>query len=387
MKKLNILFFSEYFPDLSGKDLTGGVEARCYNIAKNLAKNHKVTIITTSQKNRKTIEKSENITVIRCCKLKYSRKERFMRRLFLNWHYFFTARRLIKKQRFDIVEGYNFFTYAVASIIGRLYNIKSYATYHEVWINDWVKNTGSVFGLLGELFERLALFCLKSNKTRFIAVSNFTRRALVGVGIKKDLVTVVHNGVDPKDFKDIKGNKFKRATICCIARLSPHKRVEDLIRAIVLVKKELPTINCLVIGDGEERERLQKLINKSMLQNNVKLLGRVEKNVEKLEKLKSSHLFCLPSALEGFGIVVVEAMACKVPYVCSDIPPLVEVTNNGQGGMIFKTGNYKDLAEKILLLLKNKKLYNKKINEQPKLVKNYDWKKLAHNVERLYAKS
>jgi len=384
MKRLNILFFSEYFPDLSGKNLTGGVEARCYNIAKNLANKHKVTIITTYQKKDKRIKKSGSITVIRCCKLQYSRKERFIKRLFLNWHYFSTARRLVKKQKFDIIEGYNFFTYMVASIIGKIYNIRSYATYHEVWINNWVKNTGTIFGLLGEFFERLTLFCLKHNKTCFIAVSNFTKNALMNAGINKNLITVVHNGVDVDGFKNVKAKKFKQPTICCIARLSPHKRVEDLIKAMVLVKKKLPAIDCIILGDGEEHERLQKLIDKLELQKNVRLLGRIEKNEEVWEKLKSSHLFCLPSALEGFGIVVVEAMACKIPFVCSDIPPLVEVTDNGRGGLIFKTGNYKDLADKLVLLLTNKKLYNKKIKEQSGLVVGYDWKKLAHKVERIY---
>ncbi len=151
--------------------------------------------------------------------------------------------------------------------------------------------------------------------------------------------------------------KFKETTICCIARLSPNKRVGDLIQAVAVVKKQIPDVNCIVIGDGDEREKLQSMIENLQLSDSVKLLGRIDKNEDVWKKLKSSHIFCLPSALEGFGIVILEAMACGIPYVCSDIPPLKEVTNNGQGGLLFKVGDSKDLAEKMLSLLKDLKMF------------------------------
>jgi glycosyltransferase involved in cell wall biosynthesis len=77
-------------------------------------------------------------------------------------------------------------------------------------------------------------------------------------------------------------------------------------------------------------------------------------------------------------------MASKVPYVCSDIEVLKEVTQNGKGGFIFKNQEPKDLANKLLFLLKNKDLYKQKVDEGTKLVKDYDWKIISQNIEKEY---
>ena len=77
-------------------------------------------------------------------------------------------------------------------------------------------------------------------------------------------------------------------------------------------------------------------------------------------------------------------MAANVPYVCSDIEVLKEVTKNGIGGLIFKNRNHKDLAEKIQQLIKNKKLYSKKITEAKKEIKEYDWKIISEEEEEIY---
>ena len=83
--------------------------------------------------------------------------------------------------------------------------------------------------------------------------------------------------------------------------------------------------------------------------------------------------------MEGFGITVIEALALKMPYVISDIPPFIEITKNGQGGEIFQQMNVKDLAQKVIKLLTNKKDYLQKIEEGNLLVEEYDWGKIAKN--------
>ena len=115
-----------------------------------------------------------------------------------------------------------------------------------------------------------------------------------------------------------------------------------------------------------------------------KFTGFVKEHKDVIKTLKKSHIFCLPSILEGFGIVLAEAMVSKTPYVCSDIEVLKEVTENGKGGLIFKNQNPKDLANKLLFLLKNKELYKQKTEEGTKLVKKYDWKIIAQSIDLEY---
>jgi glycosyltransferase involved in cell wall biosynthesis len=88
--------------------------------------------------------------------------------------------------------------------------------------------------------------------------------------------------------------------------------------------------------------------------------------------------------VEGFGIVVLEAMACSSPYVASDIPPLREVTNNGVGGLLFEKENPKDLSQKILSLLRDDNLYNRCLHDGLELAQKYDWENIAKETEMFY---
>jgi glycosyltransferase involved in cell wall biosynthesis len=90
--------------------------------------------------------------------------------------------------------------------------------------------------------------------------------------------------------------------------------------------------------------------------------------------------------VEGFGMVVLEAMGLGIPYVCSDIPPLIEITENGKGGLIFKKDNPNDLADKLFQIIANKKMYLKKSEEALNFVRKYDWNVIVRQIEGLYKK-
>jgi len=101
--------------------------------------------------------------------------------------------------------------------------------------------------------------------------------------------------------------------------------------------------------------------------------------------LREPHLFCLPSVVEGFGLVTIEALASGVPFVNSNIPPTQEITQNGQGGLLFVPKNPQDLAAKAIKLLTNKPLYQTKVNQGLKLAQNYSWETIAKQSEEYYS--
>jgi len=368
---MRIVYITEYFPYYGEGDITGGVESRCFNVARKLSKKHDVIIITSWKRGEERKHNIGNIKIYRVGKHHdYTNEGAVFSRLNFSIAAYKTAKRI----KSNITEGYNFISYLPAFYASKKTKSKSIATYHEVWLGEWIKNTGLITGILGSIWER---WTLSRKWDKIISVSNFTAKR-----IKKRTI-IIPNGINIESYSK-KETKYKEPTICSISRLTPKKRVNDLIKAIAIVKKEIPNIKLIVVGKGDEITNLKNLANKLNLQNNIEFKGFVKEHKDVIKYLKKSHIFCLPSILEGFGIVLLEAMASKTPYVCSDIEVLREVTREGKGGFIFKNQNPNDLASKLLFLLKNKKIYKQKVEEGNNLVKEYDWKLIAKKIEGVY---
>jgi glycosyltransferase involved in cell wall biosynthesis len=376
-ENMDILIVTEYFPSSENCNVKGGVESRAFHIAKNLAKNHNVHIITSWEAGLSQKDEFCGINIIRCGKQrKYSQCGSFTERLsFMN-----EAVKTGKKLNIDIVEGYNFITYPVAYNISKKLNIPRIATYHDVWLGgEWIKNVG-FYGIFGEILER---YVLSKKWNKFIAVSKYTKEKLIKAGIKEKDIDVIYNGVDLEKYQNIKAHKDKN-TICYVGRLVKYKKVDNLINSVNILKTNFSDIKLKIVGTGPEKENLEKIVKTMHLEDSVEFLGFVEKHEDVIKHIKSSTIFSLPSVVEGFGMVTIESVASETPYVNSAIPPTIEITENGKGGLLFEPENINDLSMKIKMLLENKELYFKKQMECLELSKEYDWNKLTHDVENIY---
>ncbi len=376
---MKILIISEYFPESSNAERKGGAESTAYYIARELARKHNVAVICSRQpENKKRFDWFENMRVYRVGpNIPYSHHSYVFRRILFCIS---ASLKGLMMPKLNLVHGFSFLSYNIAIFISIFKRIPRVATYHETWVGQWSKNKPGFTGFMGGIFERATLFF---GFDHLITVSDFTQNELRRRGVN-DKITTVHNGIEINEFRNLKSKKSKDPTVICMSRLTPKKRQSDLIRALAIVKKEIPNIKCIIQGTGDELENLKRLSTNLKLEDNVKFLGFVEKHSDLMKILKNSHVFCLPSEMEGFGIVTIEAMALGVPYVASDIPVIKEVTNNGVGGLLFKVRDCEDLANKILKLIKDKKLYEIKRNEAKELIKKYNWENLAGAVERIY---
>jgi glycosyltransferase involved in cell wall biosynthesis len=129
--------------------------------------------------------------------------------------------------------------------------------------------------------------------------------------------------------------------------------------------------------------RLKSLAIELGLKNRVEFLGFLPNHEHLVKILKSSHVFCLASSVEGFGIALLEAMASRVPFVASKIPPLVETTG-GKGGLFFRSRDYKNLADKLVQILKNKSLQKKCVRQGSNVIQKYEWSTITKKVEKVY---
>ena len=369
MKNKNILIVTEYFPN-ERLEITGGVEARAYYIGRELAKTNEVTIITSWRSGDKKCENIDNMTIIRCGKEhKYTNKGAIFSRL----RFAIYAYNTISSLKCDIIFGYNFIAYLPTYFAAKRLNARTIATYHETWIGEWIDNTNIIVGLLGEIWERIVL---KLNWDKFIAVSDFTRKQLIKQGIRPTKIEVIPNGIDFPKYNEIQTTKSTRPQLCYIGRLTKNKRVADIISAVKILQKKHPNILLKIIGKGYKEEKLQERKNKLKLDNNIEFLGYINNHKNVLKILASSQIFVSASILEGFGISVIEACALSVPYVITDIKPFIEITEGGQGGLIFRNKDIDDLANKIEELFK-KEIYQQKKKEAINLAKSYDWRDIV----------
>lgn len=369
---MKIGIITEYFPKSDVLDIKGGAEACAFNEAKYLAKKHDVTVITSSEPGVKKKDNILGIKVIRCGrKRKYTQSGSIFSRLI----FMLDAYNAGKKDDFDILVGYNFVTYPIAWKISKKLKKPCVVRYHDMWIGEWVKNFG-ISGIIGELMER---YILSRDLDMILSVSNYTKNKLKTYFDPKK-ITVIPNIVD---VPSIKVQKFQKPTVCTVSRLVDYKRVDDLLRAVVLLKETVPDIQCKIIGTGPRDNYLKKLSEKLNVKDHVHFCGFIEDHDDVLKIMKSSHIFCLSSIVEGFGIVIVESMALGVPFVASNIPPLVEASDR-KGGLFFNPKNYEELADKIKYILNNKELQENLKKEGILKSKEYRGEKVIEKIENVY---
>ncbi|MDH3650197.1 MAG: glycosyltransferase, partial [Saprospiraceae bacterium] len=143
------------------------------------------------------------------------------------------------------------------------------------------------------------------------------------------------------------------------------KRVADVIQIFAEVVNEIPA-KLLMVGDGPERRHCEDLCRSLGICNNIRFLGKQDA-VEEL--LALSDLFLLPSGNESFGLSALEAMACEVPVISSNVGGLPEVNIHGQTGFLSEIGDTKAMAAQAIQLLSNESMldtFRKNAFEQAK---------------------
>ncbi|MGN7299624.1 N-acetyl-alpha-D-glucosaminyl L-malate synthase BshA [Ferdinandcohnia sp. SAFN-114] len=205
---------------------------------------------------------------------------------------------------------------------------------------------------------------------------------------KKEIKTI-YNFVDEKiyykrDVNDLRsqyGIEEDERVIIHVSNFRKVKRVPDVIRAFDLVQKEVKS-KLLLVGDGPELTTACKLIDELGLDDKVLLLGKQE-NLAELYSI--SDLKLLLSEKESFGLVLIEAMACGVPTIGTNVGGIPEVIEDGVDGYICELGDIKDIANKAINLLSDIELHQKMSNQAIKSVQQkFNSERIVSNYEDLY---
>ena len=373
---MRILLISEFFPTSVDGDFTGGVEARTFFIARELARKHDIIVIC-SDTGGKRYEKMMGFTIFRVGPKRVHTSGFDVTRLL----YILSAIWKGKTVRSDIVEGTNFINQLIAYCIGKLQKTPIVAWTPDVWRGQWRKNMGFVGGVIGNLIES---FNLCHRDINYIAISKTVAKKMYAVGVPKKLITVIPCGVDYKEIQKIGVKKYRKPVVSIVCRLVKYKNVDILIRAFGLLAQKNKACTLQIVGQGPEKNNLERLTQELNIANRTRFVGFIPKHRDVLKKLSKSYLFCLPSETEGFGIVTVEAMAMGLPVVLADIAINREVTEE-KGVLFFKPSNYHDLFQKLSLLMTNHKHYASLSKAARQQARKYDWVDIAKKTEAFYA--
>lgn len=220
------------------------------------------------------------------------------------------------------------------------------------------------------IIGRLYLKILKNSD--FITVTGVkSKEILIGKGVENDRIFILPNVIN-MDKYTYNGASKKEYDISFIGRLTYVKRLDIFFRIISELVKSFPELKMAIIGDGEELDKSKLLVSDLSLDGNVEFLG-FRKDINGL--LNKTKVLLLTSESEGMPSVIIEALACGVPVVSSNVGDIEDIIQDGENGfLIDRFDNVNDYIDKITKLLSDKKVY-KKMSEESLKVRN------IHSVE------
>ena len=184
--------------------------------------------------------------------------------------------------------------------------------------------------------------------------------------------------------------KHSRGSICIgtVKALEEKYGIEFLIRAYAKVVQYEPKSKLLIVGDGSLRNHLLELVEQLRINDNVQFTGRIPNN-EIIQYLHKIDIFVVPSISESetFGVSAIEASACSIPVIASNIGGLPEVVVDGVTGLLCPPRNVDALVDKILLLIREKQLRRKLgMNGRIAIESKYTLERSGEMIEKVYNK-
>ena len=260
--------------------------------------------------------------------------------------------RVIRKEGYNVLDSQNIQSKFWANIAALFTGTALVST-----LNSWYAHEHSTAFVKGKLYTSLELLTNQSLDL-YITVSEKDRQMLLNSGIPENGIELIYNTID-LDSSAIPGNSddLKRefdlppqALVCTgIGRLVPQKGFDILIEGFVQIASQVPDLYCLIIGEGDDKEKLKGQIQAAGLENRIRLLGYQDRS-KAMSILKSSDIFVMPSRYEGTPIALLEAAALARPILAACAGGIPELVTHEQHAYLVPTLDPAALAQGFIKL-------------------------------------
>ncbi len=260
-------------------------------------------------------------------------------------HLIIQARRVIREHDINLIQTHGYKSNTIGFFV-KLFCRLPWIGFAHGYIDDNRKN---------RFYNRIDRLVLR-RADRIVAVSNSMKALLTQHGFAAKKIRVIHNAVDPnetvpntsgKEIRQRYGLTSNQKVIGVIGRLNPEKGQMIFLRAMEKTARSFRGVKALIIGDGQDRARLEGFCREKGLSDHVVFLGHQEKIADYYQVL---DLLVLPSLSEGLPNTVLEAMSFGVPVLATAVGGVPEIIQNGNGMMV-PPNDPEALAERMIELL------------------------------------
>jgi len=348
---------------------------------------HKVTIFTPSKKANDYIDSSlKNLNVVNLYSLPafvYPNERMVIP--------FGKAFKLLKQMEPDIIHAHTPFGAGWLAVRGaKALNVPLVGTHH-TFFDHYLKYIKIDFNWMRNFSWKYTIGYY--NKCDLIiSPTNSLANVLKSASLKKR-VAVIPNFIDTNLFRPISTEQTKIEikkmlgipgdSIAYMGRLGYEKSIDKVVKAFAIMKKDIPDLKLMLIGDGPTKKELQKLAEELGILKDVIFTGFLY-DQDLVEALWANDVFITASKSENMPLPLLEAMATGLPVVSVREKGIAEIVKENENGFFAKTDDVEDIAKKVLEILNDKATLKKFRNASRKLALDYSPDKVIKSLENTY---
>lgn len=360
------------FSDVAWPEGSGGVERSLREIYPRLATRHgaEIWLVTLADSGLPRREHRDGVTILRTRRLPLERVTGAQVTISVDaWRAGLRAAQVFRP---DLIHAHTLFyhTSLVAAVVARRAHRPLLLTLHLGAIDALPQP----YRTATRLYERTVGRALLIAARRIICVSEDVRRHALALGATAHKLVMVPNGVDAARFAPRQHQARPVPTVVCVGRLIFNKGQQHLLEATADLRRRGISLRLLLVGDGPQEAELRRQAAAYHLDEQVTFLGRRD-DVEAV--LADADVFVRPSLSEGMSLAVLEAMACGLPVIATDVSGTRQLIRHGTDGIVVQPGSVPQLSEALERLLRDAPLRQRLGHNARQRALAYNWERVA----------